>query len=99
MEEDGYVCIEIRQGALTLNEPTKSFRDCVYEDTLHHNNDGLLTWTMGNAVTRQNAQEYILLDKAKSEDKIDPVAALMNAHCRAMEILGDVEDFFWSPDV
>lgn len=99
MEEDGYICIEIRQGALTLNEPTKSFRDLVYEDTLHHNNDGLLTWTMGNAVTRQNAQEYILLDKAKSEDKIDPVAALMNAHCRAMEILGNVEDFFWSPDV
>ena len=82
-----------------LNEPTKDFRDCVYDDTLHHNGDGLLTWAIGNAVTRQNAQEYILLDKAKSEDKIDPAAALMNAHCRAMELLGDDNGIFWCPDL
>ena len=67
--------------------------------TLHHNGDGLLTWAIGNAVTRQNTQEYILLDKAKSEDKIDPAAALINAHYRAMDILGEIEDFFWVPDV
>ena len=99
LEEDGYICIEVRQGALTLNEPTKDFRDQVYDGTLHHNGDGLLTWAIGNAVTRQNTQEYILLDKAKSEDKIDPAAALMNAHYRAMDILGEIEDFFWVPDV
>lgn len=99
MENEGYVCVEIRQGALTLNEPTKDFRDCVYEGTLHHNGDGLLTWAIGNAVTKQNAQEYILLDKSKSEDKIDPAAALMNAHCRAMQVLGDTEDLFWVPDM
>ena len=99
LEEEGYICVEIRQGPLTLNEPTKDFRDCVYDDTLHHNGDGLLTWAIGNAVTRQNAQEYILLDKAKSEDKIDPAAALMNAHCRAMELLGEDDGIFWCPDL
>lgn len=58
-----------------------------------------MTWAIGNAVTRQNAQEYILLDKAKSEDKIDPAAALMNAHCRAMELLGNDDGIFWCPDL
>ena len=30
MEKLGYLMIEVRQGVLTLNEPTKHFRECVY---------------------------------------------------------------------
>lgn len=99
LADEGFRCIEIRQGAITLNEPTKDFRDCVYDGTLHHDGNGLLTWAIGNCVTKQNIQEYILLDKSKSEDKIDPAAALMNAHCRAMQVLGEGEDLFWVPDM
>jgi phage terminase large subunit-like protein len=39
---------------------------------------------MGNAVTRTGPSENILLDKGKAKDRIDPVAALVNAFTRAM---------------
>ena len=93
MEQEGYTMVEIRQGPFTLNEPTKDFRDKVYEKRLKHNGDGLLTWAIGNAVTKQNAQEFIMLDKAKSNEKIDPIACLINAHTRSM-ILEPKQDIF-----
>lgn len=70
MEQEGYIMVECRQGPFTLNEPTKDLRDNVYKNTFHHNDDGLFTFAIGNAVTKQNAQEFIMLDKAKSGFKI-----------------------------
>ena len=41
-----------------------------------------------------------MLDKAKSSEKIDPAAATINAHVRAMIILDDgAGDIFYSPDI
>lgn len=100
MEQEGYVMVEVRQGPFTLNEPTKDFRDQVYDKKLEHSGDGLLTWAIGNAVTKQNAQEFIMLDKAKSSEKIDPAAAVINAHVRGMVVLDDgARDIFYSPDI
>lgn len=99
LEQEGYICVEIRQGPFTLNEPTKDFRDNVFSKSLEHN-DSLLSWAVGNAVTKQNAQEFIMLDKAKSSEKIDPIASIIDAHCRAMTgILDTGEDIFYSPDI
>ena len=97
MQLDGYICVEIRQGPYTLNEPTKDFRDKVYEGTLKHTDDGLFTWSMGNAIATTKSAEYTMLDKGKSEEKIDPCAAAMNAHCRAIIILDSYNDFYWCP--
>ena len=99
MEQDGYIMVECRQGPYTLNEPTKDLRDNVYNNTFHHNGDGLLTFAMGNAVTKLHAQEFVMLDKAKSVEKIDPAAALIDAHYRGMVVLGETEDIFYSPDM
>jgi phage terminase large subunit-like protein len=99
MEDEGYVMVEVRQGPFTLNEPTKDFRDNVFNKTLKHAGDGLLTWAVSNAVTKQNAQEFIMLDKAKSSEKIDPIAAVINAHSRAMVALEESADIFYSPDI
>ncbi|MDA1478285.1 terminase large subunit [Bacillus changyiensis] len=86
MEADGYVMIEIRQGVATLSEPTKDFREKVKAKNIIHNKNDLLTWAMGNAVTKVDAQENIMLDKSKSTQRIDPAAALINAHVRASQI-------------
>ncbi|MCY8915646.1 terminase large subunit [Bacillus atrophaeus] len=86
MEADGYVMIEIRQGVATLSEPTKDFREKVKAKKIIHNKNDLLTWAMGNAVTKVDAQENIMLDKSKSTQRIDPAAALINAHVRASQI-------------
>jgi len=85
MESDGYVMIEIRQGVQTLSEPTKDLREKAKARKLIHDNNDLLTWAMGNAVTKIDAQENIMLDKSKSSQRIDPAAALINAHVRASQ--------------
>lgn len=84
MEAEGYTVVEIRQGIQTLGAPTKDFREQVYQGNVIHNNNPVLTWAISNTVTRQDANENIMLDKSKSSERIDPIAAVINAHVRAM---------------
>ncbi|OOE22034.1 terminase large subunit [Bacillus subtilis] len=91
MEADGYTMIEIRQGVATLSEPTKDFRAKVKAKKIIHPKNDLLTWAMGNAVTKIDAQENIMLDKSKSTQRIDPAAALINAYVRASQINNEVD--------
>ncbi|USK85717.1 terminase large subunit [Peribacillus asahii] len=84
MESKGYTPVEIRQGVRTLSEPTKDFREMVYQKKILHENDPVLSWAVSNAVTKEDAQGNIMLDKAKSTNRIDPIAATINAHVRAM---------------
>jgi phage terminase large subunit-like protein len=82
MHEDyGYETIEVRQGIPTLHEPTKDLRERAYEGTMIHNNNPVLNWAVGNAVVDKNAQGNMMLDKGKSFDNIDPIAAIIDAHC------------------
>lgn len=90
MDAEGYVMVEIRQGIRTLSEPTKNFRELVLSGRLIHDNDPVLTWAVGNAVTRQDHNENIMLDKDKSTNRIDPIAALINSHVRAMVLENDL---------
>ncbi|SDX45366.1 Phage terminase-like protein, large subunit, contains N-terminal HTH domain [Marininema mesophilum] len=83
MEAEGYTVLEIRQGYQTLSEPTKDFRELVLSKKIIHDNNPVLTWAISNAVTRQDHNENIMLDKDKSTNRIDPIAALLNAHVRA----------------
>ena len=82
----GYTCVDIRQGMPSLGEPTKNFREEVYKGNLVHNNNPVLTWAVGNAITKMAPNETFMLDKSKSTHRIDPIAALINAHCRAAVI-------------
>lgn len=83
LEERGYTPVETAQGMLTLGFPTKNFRDEVYKGNVIHQNDPVLTWAMGNAVTdKPDKNDNIQLAKDKSIGRIDPAAALMNAHTR-----------------
>ncbi|KLU64029.1 phage terminase [Desulfosporosinus acididurans] len=84
MTTQGYTCVDIRQGMQKLGEPTKNFREEVYQGNVIHNNNPVLTWAIGNAITKMAPNETFMLDKSKSKQRIDPIAAVINAHCRAM---------------
>lgn len=99
-EDYGYTCVEIRQGGLTLNEPTEDFRKQVYDEAVVHTDDGLYNWAMSNAVLANpnRKQAYTMLDKSKSYEKIDPIAATINAHFRAMKVLAvEQNEIFYAP--
>jgi phage terminase large subunit-like protein len=83
-QDEGYEAIEIRQGYQTLSGPTKDFRDMVYMKRIIHDNNPVLRWAFSNAVIRQDHNENIMLDKDKSPERIDPAAAVIDSHVRAM---------------
>lgn len=80
--ELGYTCVDVRQGPFTLSAPTKDFRAQVYNKNVIHSGDPLLTWSIGNAIVQTDRNDNFLLSKSKSSNRIDPVAAIINAHCR-----------------
>jgi phage terminase large subunit-like protein len=77
----------IIQGIKTLSEPTKDIRYCVLDRRIVHNGNPVLSWAVSNAVIDiVDRNENIILSKKRSKNKIDPVAALVNAHVMAMGI-------------
>ena len=83
-EEKGYTAVEIRQGMRTLSEPTKEFREQVYNKNILHENSPVLNWMVGNAVEKADKNYNIQLDKSSRNKKIDGLAATINSHVRAM---------------
>lgn len=83
MEAQGFTIVEVRQGFQTLSEPTKDFRDSVYQLKISHVGDKTLSWAVGNAVVDMAANESIKLSKAKSRERIDPIAAVITAFVQA----------------
>ncbi len=84
LSNEGYVVAAIPQGIPTLGLPTKDFRAQAYDGKVIHDNNPVLSWAMSNAVVRKDHNDNIMLDKERAVQRIDPAAALINAHVRAM---------------
>lgn len=82
-DAQGITTVEVRQGMRTLSEPTKAFREEAYRGNILHEPNPLLDWAVSNAVTKRDHNENIILDKEKSTNRIDPIAAVINAFSRA----------------
>lgn len=83
METQGFEMVEIPQMLRHLSGPTKEFRKNVFSKHIIHFDDPVLNWAVGNAIQKQDAQENIMLDKSKSKERIDPIAAIINGFSRA----------------
>jgi phage terminase large subunit-like protein len=94
--DEGYTCVEIRQGVQTLSEPTKLFREAIISGNLVHDGSPALTWCLANAVVAQDSNENIKLSKKNASDakRIDLLAAVINAMVRVhiLEEGGDISD-------
>ncbi|WP_243678823.1 terminase TerL endonuclease subunit, partial [Limosilactobacillus reuteri] len=71
--------VETRQGRRTLSIPTRTFREELFKGNIKHPNNKLLAYAVNNAIITYDRNQNMLIDKAKSQNKIDPLAALMNA--------------------
>lgn len=85
MMEEGFTCVEIRQGFRTMSEPIKDVEKLVLNKQLITFGNPLLKWAFSNAVPTFDPAANIKLDKAKSSRRIDPVIAGINAHVRGMQ--------------
>lgn len=93
MADQGYTCVEIRQGVRTLSEPTKMFRELIAQGKIVHDGSPALTWCLSNAVVEQDHNENIKLSKKHASDtqRIDLLAAIINAMVR-VQALREVRD-------
>lgn len=98
-DAQGIITVEVRQGMRTLSEPTKAFREEAYRGNILHEPNPLLDWAISNAVTKRDHNENIILDKEKSTNRIDPIAAVINAFSRArVTAEEDMSDYVLSDD-
>ncbi|AYC54143.1 hypothetical protein CHCC15075_1712 [Bacillus licheniformis] len=90
--EDVYPLISVRQGVKTLSPATKDFRLQVYDKKIIHDGNPLLTIAINNAVVTK-VNDTIQIDKKKERNKIDPIAAGINAYTEAMHHEEDTIDY------
>jgi len=86
---DGMNLVKVRQGFLTLSSPTKQLQRLVLmgrpgKPMLAHGGNPVTRWCVDNLAVAIDPAENVKPDKKKSGDKIDGVAALVNALSEAM---------------
>jgi len=69
----------IPQGAVTLNESCRLLEDMVESKQIEHGSNPILDWNVANASVSRNATGLMCLDRSSSTERIDGLAALINA--------------------
>lgn len=77
--EKGAPMIPFGQGFLSMAAPTKEFERLALRGDIKHFNNPVFNWMLQNVQIERNADDQIKISKRKSREKIDGVAALINA--------------------
>ncbi len=83
-EEDGFSMVQVRQGTLTMNEPSKELERLVMTGKLNHGGNPVLRWMASNVAVKTDASDNIRPDKQRSTEKIDGIVAAIVGLARAM---------------
>ena len=99
MESEGFTCVEVRQGVYSLSEPMKDVERLAVQGKIVHFGDPVLRWAVSNIVATADSNGNIKPDKSKTTQRIDPGAALITAHSRAIcDTYVDLEETIMSDD-
>lgn len=77
--EDGFVMVEVRQGTISMGEPTKKFLDLVADGKIRHGGHPVLRWMAQNLAVKTDDNGNLKPDKKRSAEKIDGIVALIIA--------------------
>lgn len=78
-EKEDWPLVETAQNNKTLSFPTKQFKEYLLNKQITHPNNHLLSIAVDNSVLIYNSVGNCRINKMKNNEKIDPLAALMNA--------------------
>lgn len=84
LEKNNYPLFEVRQGVFTLNVPTRKFRDELFNGNIVHADNKVLAYAVNNAIIKVTNNGW-QLDKARNANRIDPIAALIDAYVAGMD--------------
>jgi phage terminase large subunit-like protein len=78
-EQDGFTCVPMRQGFVSLSAPTKSLEKAILSRALRHDGHPVLRWNVSNVSVETDATGNLKPSKKVSTDRIDGVVALIMA--------------------
>ena len=82
----------IGMGFVSQSTPTKWLEALVLDKKINHSGNPVLRWMMANVTLQTDAAGNIKINKGKSKDKIDGIAALIMALAEYMNTLEDGGD-------
>lgn len=82
LEQDGFTCVAVPQNFANLSSPTKELGKLVVTDKFKHNGNYCYDWMASNVAVDQDANGNIKFSKKKSMERIDGLAATINALSR-----------------
>ena len=82
-DDMGLPVVPIRQGFMSLSEPTKEFERLVVSGKLAHGGNSCLAWQANNVTVRHDPAGNIKPDKGQKTHKIDGIAASIIGLARA----------------
>jgi phage terminase large subunit-like protein len=80
--EEGFECIEVRQGYATLSEPTKLLLSLYLDAKIWHGNHPILNWNASCLALQGDRKDNVQPakpERGKSNKRIDGVAAIITA--------------------
>lgn len=84
LTEERVPCVEFRATTQNFSEPTKELDAAMRGGRIRHDNNGPLTWCMGNVVGHFDARDNVYPRKPRPENKIDAATATIMAIARCM---------------
>ncbi len=95
LQSMGFTVVFLRQGYASLNEPSKELERRIMSRLIRHGGNPVLRWNAANVAVAQDPAGNIKPDKDKSTERIDGIAALVNAMSRMMVGAGEEEAGAW----
>ncbi|HEX7119404.1 MAG TPA: terminase TerL endonuclease subunit [Longimicrobiales bacterium] len=78
-EADGHRLTQMRQGFISMNEPSKEFERRIISGAIAHDGNPVLAWMIGSVAIKTDPAGNIKPDKSKSTERIDGVVASIMA--------------------
>ena len=79
LAEAGLPVVYVQQGFVSLSHPTKEVLRLAMAKLLHHTDNPVLNWCIGNTIVEEDTASNMKPSKKKSREKIDGTAALVDA--------------------
>jgi phage terminase large subunit-like protein len=86
MQEEGFQMVEVGATVKNFSEPMKELEAMILKKAIQFEMDPVLLWMFSNVVAKLDKKDNIFPDKAKPENKIDGVVALIMAINRFLTV-------------
>lgn len=83
--DNGMLCVPIAQGYASLSAPLKEMKRLTLSKRYQHGGNPVMRWMVDNLAVRMDPSGNVKPDKEQSGDKIDGVAAAVNALKECMD--------------